>query len=164
MLHRCQWNMHADNLPAIERRGFFATHRGLLELPQVWEAIIHWLDAGAPGDKPSSHPIEASVIAPNASAAAVAAASGGAAVAGGAAERHAARRRHNAALRAEGEARAKPHREKWHASAAAMRRSGKAPRGGHAESHEMGDWVFVNKSGRNSIESDGVTVVNPLHA
>jgi hypothetical protein len=28
----------------VERKGFFATHRGLLELPQVWEAVLNFID------------------------------------------------------------------------------------------------------------------------
>jgi hypothetical protein len=72
------------------------------------------------------------------------------------------RTRHNASLRTEGEARARPHREKWAANASQMRCNARPAAGGRrGAGGAADDWVMVGEGGRASMES--ITVVNPLH-
>ena len=123
----------------MERRGFFATHRGLLELPQVWEAVLDYIEVpvgdaplAAAGAAPAVHPVDAGAA-------------------------RALRRRHSAALRSEAHARTKPHREGWAKGAAAMRDGAKTVSQGGRKSIG-GEWVVVGGGA-----ADGHTVANPLH-
>lgn len=148
-----------DGLDAVERRGFFATHRGLLELPQVWETVLQWIDL--PSADPSATPEEASAtIFPQSHTVSPPVAAGfGDAHAG----RSRARRRHNAQLRPEAEARSKGRRDAWARCAAALRRSGQgvAPTG----AEELGgDWVVVERARTSTAAPPDGSAINPLHA
>lgn len=98
----------------MERRGFFATHRGLLELPQVWEAVLDYIEVPMEGAAPVSHPVDTRAL----------------------------RKRHSEALRGQAHARTKAHREHWAKSAAAMREGAKTVAKG-ARKSIGGDWVVV---------------------
>ena len=102
----------ADGLDAVERKGFFATHRSLLELPQVWEVVLNFVDVPVEDDNagtaessaeafPMSHTINtaASTELGTINGGAVAAASG----------KNTARAKRYAKLRAEAHARSKAH-------------------------------------------------------
>jgi hypothetical protein len=98
----------------VERKGFFATHRGLLELPQVWESVLNFIDvpvedgdSGTAESSAETFPMSHS-ISPALSTEPAAKVAGGAA---GAAGQNPARARRHAELRAEAHARSKAHRK-----------------------------------------------------
>lgn len=137
-------NSFADNLDATERRGFFATHRGLLELPQVWEAVLDFIDMPMSTEtaKPGLHTAETTLA-------------GEAGV----------RRRRSATLRPQAQRRTKEHCEQWAKCAASMRDGSKPVM--HAKRASVGDdWVVIrrNKERDRVATTDAVTAVNPLHS
>lgn len=102
----------ADGLDAVERKGFFATHRGLLELPQVWEEVLNFIDvpveddsAGTAESSAESFPMSHTIN--TAASTELAATDGAAAV--GADGKNPARARRHAQLRTEAHARSKAH-------------------------------------------------------
>lgn len=134
----------ADGLDATERRGFFATHRGLLELPQVWEAVLDFIEMPITARTPSGtvQTVEATP----------------ADVAG-------LRRRRSAALRPQAQSRTKRHSEQWAKCAASMRDGSKPV--AHAKRTSVGgDWVVIGRSKpckRGNAPGD-VWAANPLHS
>jgi hypothetical protein len=150
-----------DGLDAVARRGFFATHRGLLELPQVWETVLQWIDL--PSSEPSATPKEASAaIFPQSHTVSppVTASLGD----GGAhAARSRARLRHSAQLRPEAEARSKGRRDAWSRCAAALRRSGRSVVSTAAEEFG-GDWVVVEGARTSTVTPPDAPTIKPLRA
>lgn len=110
MIHLTSHACSTDGLDAVERKGFFATHRGLLELPQVWEAVLDFVDipvedsaAGTAESSAETFPMSHSIspVLGTRPAAKVP----------GASQHNTARTRRHAQLRTEAHARSKEHRQ-----------------------------------------------------
>lgn len=163
---RCQCGgVSADGLPAVERKGFFATHRGLLEVPHVWETILDYIDLPVGSSTaqssanafPESHAVSAGVAATQPAGAADPALK-------------AARTRKHVAARREGHERSKPLRDAWEGMA--RRRQGGA--GLDSRTSVEGGWVMVHgkdapggpagaRNGARMSTESGEVIVNPLH-
>jgi hypothetical protein len=139
----------------VERRGFFATHRGLLELPRVWETVMDWIDAPAPPGAAAAG--GSAALFPHSHAVAAVAGSG----AGGADDSALRRgRAHRAALRAEADARTERHRAAWHAMGTALPGYGHGPVSA-PYAGRLGEWEVVNEHDVPSRASGCFT--NPIH-
>lgn len=165
--------MFADGLEAVERKGFFATHRGLLEVPRVWETILEYIDLPMESSttKSSAHAFpESHAVSTGASGSAAAASSSSA----GDPALKAARTRKHTAVRREAHERSKPLREAWEGQA--RPRQGAGP---DSRRTVEGGWVMVHgkdaarespataaedgrRASMQSTES-GEVIVNPLH-
>ena len=154
-------------MDAVERKGFFATHRGLLEVPRVWETILDYIDVPLDGStaQSSAHAF------PESHAVSAGAGSGRPACAADTGLK-AARLRKHTAVRREGHERSKPLREAWEGMA--RPRPGAGGAGLESRKSVEGGWVMVHGKevpsglaaadggGRMSTES-GEVMVNPIH-
>eukprot|EP00892_Ulva_mutabilis_P012209 jgi/Ulvmu1/9360/UM050_0112.1 len=156
----------ADGLDAVERKGFFATHRGLLEVPHVWETIMDYIDlpmdASTAKSSANAFPESHAVSAQPPAGSAAATSSPGAAVL------KAVRGRKHAAVRREAHERSRQLREAWEGQARPRQGAGALD----SRRSVDGGWVMVHgqdapggASGRRSAQStaSGEVIVNPLH-